>query len=155
MGLLTLGVFIALLELLFKSGWLIALLSVLFIVNINSPFRFNALSPVMTDPPLLFFSTLLINLDVKHHTYSGWTTVMCTALSFIGVFFREVTVLAPVASCLAYSASACLPTRQSTLAQLLRRSLPVVAGGSGIFLTQHLVIPAGEYTFFGQMLLDL
>ena len=152
-GLLTLGVFFALLELLFTSRWLNALLSVLFIVNINSPFRFNALYPIMTDPPFLFFSTLLIYLDVKHQTYTSWTTALCTGLSFIGVFFREVTLLAPVASCLAYSVSAFVTNIPWTPVQLFRRSLPVVAGGIGILLTHHIVIPTGEYTFLGQTLL--
>ena len=147
-GILTLVVFILFLKELFAQWWVVALLSLLFTVNIHSPFRFNLFYPMMTDAPMLFFSACIMYLSIRQDPYSWHVTTLMTVLSFLGTLFRETVLLAPITVCLADM------IRNTGLRlrplQILYRSLPVLAGMTSILITHKIVIAEGAYTFSNQ-----
>lgn len=151
-GIATVIVFVFLLREVFKAWWLIFLLGLLFIINLNSPFRFNAFYPVMTDPPLIFFSTLILYIHIRSKSYTWPTIAVLSVVTFVGVLFREVTLLAPVAIYAAYLITQIRAgiDLSAISVQLLYRSIPVVSGIIALSLTHHLVVATSSYTYLGQ-----
>lgn len=151
-GCLALAVHAAIFWTVFRRAWVVAVLCVLFVVNLNSPFRMGAFYPLMTDPPMLFFSGSILLLDVRHRVWAMRDVVLASVLAAVGVLFREVVLLAPLAVFLgSLFASGDWRDRQERR-QIGARLVPWIAGLLALAMTRVLAHPVGDYTYFGQVL---
>ncbi len=129
-----------------------ALLGVLFVIDVNSPFRFNAFYPVMTDPAGLFFSFAILAADDPARPQTPGRALGLSALALLGVTFREFVLLAPLAVWLGYLAGAPRHDPQAWRRQVALRLLPVAAAACGLILVRQVATATTSYAYAEQTL---
>jgi len=154
---------------LYLSDWRIrTLLAVLFITQWHGPIRFTYYDPAFTDPWLFVF--LLIGLigiqKIKVLSENSKDSVVKSSLigvgllglvSFIGVVFREVVLIIPIALVFITNPIPLLqeimsPLTKQQIIKLVKRPyypaiVPAVLGIAGIFLVRSVVSQYNDYSF--------
>ena len=102
-GILTIFVLIEFFCLLFWDKFIVYTLTILFLTNYFSPVRLSAFYPGHVDPPFMLISLLILYFSFKWESLDVWKTLLLSSLAFVGVLFRETTLLAPVAGIFAHS----------------------------------------------------
>jgi hypothetical protein len=149
-GLLLLGLFLR--EFL-RSEWLVWSLLLLTVVNPNSPVRFVFYLPAYTDPPALFFITLLLLLNRRIATLNLRTALVFATAGFVGALFRELVLCAVLVTsfCQCASLSVSAPwLRLKSFSALGLALVPVAATLAGIWLANAAVESTGSYQYLVQ-----
>lgn len=129
-----------------------SLLAGLFLGQWDAPVRFLHFSPVHTDPWLWVFLLGGLLAADRARTQPGWRPVAALAtLSFVGVFFREVAAVVPLAFLFADNPVQRTlspgPARWRVATPRGRRFLPLAASAGAFVLVRCLVIAEGGYSF--------
>ena len=120
-------------------------LAVLFLMH-HQGLRLTYYYPVLTDPGAMFFSLLVLVAGLRRDSWRVVDTVVVTASCFVGVFFRETVMLAP--ACVLAASVVRNASWRGFGMRILLRSIPLVAGVAGIWITHRLVqAEATPYTF--------
>lgn len=134
----------------FRSPWTIVAALALLIANPHGPVRFTKFFPVWTDAGALFFIVLILYLgSTKRPT--PWLAL--SLLGFVGVFFREIVLVAPFS--LLFAGLWRSSKDRQPAADSLKLLLPVLSAAAGIGITHALVQPSGDYTFSSHALFSL
>jgi len=125
-----------------------------FVVASQSPFRFAHFIPAYTDPPALFFIVLLLWLGRIIPRLDLRWTLMVTAVSVVGMLFREIALC----GVLVFVFAQCFRLRRAApfLAVRSWRALglcafPLSAACACLMLVHSLVDGTGGYSYFSQM----
>ena len=79
-----------------KSAVVILIVLLLFVTNPFAPFRLAPFYPAYTDPPALFVMLSIFCAYQKWPGFSLAKILTITLLSFVGVLFREMVLMAPL-----------------------------------------------------------
>ena len=135
-----------------SSGWLRLLLSALFITQWIAPIRYVYYIPVLVDS--WFYPVALAGLIIIHSLERSprlSAILGLSLLSFVGVLFREVALMLPVALLGSKLLKMLLARKQPAQAQSplnpLFFVLPLIAGLAGLLLTHLVTTAQGSYSF--------
>lgn len=153
-NILSLALLIVWLRLYVRDWKIRVLLGLMYLLQWDAPPRFLWFSIIHTDPWLWVF--LLAGLIGIYHVQHGgplarrWLAILC-ATSFVGVMFREVALMIPVALLFAHKPLACADGVSATLKALRWPSialfLPLVFGAFGLFFVRLHVTQTDTYSF--------
>jgi hypothetical protein len=131
-----------------KNWWSIAGVLLLFVTNMNAPFRNTPFYPAYVDAPALFAVLLTFYLDRQWRGSSLAKLMALSAIGLFGVLFREIVAVAPLALLCAALVHKLLH-RSSESRALLFYAIPLAAALFGILLTHLLVEPIDSRYSFG------
>lgn len=134
----------------FRAPWTVVIAIALIITNPEGPVRFSAFFPVFTDAGALFFIVAILFVGVSRQPIP-WLVI--SLLSFVGVFFREVVMAAPLALLLGGLWRSFLTRDRHSFGLWL--VLPVLSAAAGIAATHLIVESSGDYTFSSHALFSL
>ena len=133
-----------------KSTVAILTVLLLFVTNPIAPFRLTLFYPALTDAPALFAVLLIFYVYQKWPGFRLAKMSMITFLSFVGVLFREIDLMAPLSLLCASVINSHLSTdkEQTTHKKpILLCAVAVAAALIGIVLPHFWVQPLGDYSF--------
>lgn len=152
-GLLTLALLIRLAQTQCRHRFPVAVVALLWCANPQSPFRMHAFYPCLTDAPALccMLFVLVISQEVKE--WHGALAVGMGLVSFTGVLFREIALLAPVAGLFAHTVvlSKNKGLAIGSLRQLAWHALPCLAAAAAWATTRWLAHPADAWSSLAQI----
>lgn len=151
-GVLTLGLLFTLLTTVTRNWSVISLMCLLWILNPKAPFRLIPFYPALTDPPALFFMAAILLIQHKIPSHSFGKLFLVGILTFIGVLFREIVLVASLS--IAYAEWIRLKrTGDALTISDFFSMLPIAMGLLGIVLTHRMVLVSEvsgyTYTYFG------
>jgi hypothetical protein len=150
-GVLTLGMLFSLLTAFMRNRLVILFVCLLWIINPHAPFRFVPFFPAFTDSPALFFIVAILFIQQKVESNSLGKLVLLSLLTFVGVLFREIVLVATLSVVCAEmvgSNGVRAAFRQLKISwRTIHGLLPVAAGIIGILVTHRMVLGVGTYTF--------
>ncbi len=134
---------------------LVLVLLLLFVTNPNSPFRFAHFLPAYTDPPALFFMTLLLLLNRRTSNLNPGMALLLAVTGFAGVLFRELVISAVlvVSFCQCARLQGSFPfIRLHSMKALGLAGVPILAALAGISMANSVVESTGDYQYHVQAL---
>src|ERR1700730_16740336 len=157
-GAITLCILYAFLRRFTANNAVILAVSLVFVANPNGPFRFTYFSRAMTDTPPLLIMLSILYINTRWQRACWPKALTMSALSLLGVLFREIVLITPVAlACAAFFACGTAKgEKREPCRYFIPLSIaPVAAGLVGLYLTHAWVQSPGEYTFFDHLLSSL
>lgn len=127
-----------------------------YIINPLGVLRFTLFYPVYTDPGALFFSMLILYISLCFTKVNWATTLLLSLLSFIGIFFREIVVLAPLSILLSYLLIQLGNKKQLLDSELLHKIIPLAFSIAGFIILRHSVeATPTDYSFYSTIIMYL
>jgi len=138
-----------------RSDRLVLLLLILFVSNPASPLRFVFYLPAYTDPPALFFISLLLVLGRRIRRWDLQASLLLAGVGFTGALFRELVICGVLVAGFSHCARLVpgFPWLKVSSAKAVALALlPVAATLAGIAVANGVVESTGDYRYHVQML---
>jgi hypothetical protein len=158
-GSLTLLLLFALIKQHTSHRGIIFLCGLFWVCNPHAPFRMNSFYPAITDPPALLIISLILLVQIKI-AYSFKKVLILIALTFIGVLFREIVLIAAGAI---YVVEFVVNRKsadngkftQHELERLIVNAMPILGGFMALLLIREHVLGMGKYQFSSHAMMSL